>query len=64
MPKVPMDPSCVKKVIQGQRSKFSGFFIFLENGKFFENIVQTKIVDHKIIYNKGSYTLFPKNHHS
>ena len=28
MPKVPIDSMCAKKVIQGQRSKFSGFFYF------------------------------------
>ena len=48
---------CAKKVI-GQRSNFLGFFIFLKNCKFFENIAQTEIVDHKIIYKKGPYTFF------
>ena len=58
MPKVHIDPMCAKKVIQGQRSNLSVCFIFLENGKFFENVAQTKIVDHKIIYKKGPYTFF------
>ena len=29
IPKLPIDPMCAKKVIQGQRSTFLGFFIFL-----------------------------------
>ena len=31
---------------------------------FFENIAQTKIVDHKIIYKKCLYTFSSKDHHS
>ena len=58
MPKVPIDPMCAKKVTQDQKSKFSGFFIFLENGKFFLNIAQTNIAEHTIINKKGPYTFF------
>ena len=31
---------------------------------FIENIAQTKIVDHKIIYKNVPSTFFPKSHHS
>ena len=63
MTKVPIDSMCAKKVIQGQRS-FSFFLFFSKMVRFFENIAQTKIVEHKIIYKKGPYTFFPKDHHS
>ena len=52
IPKVPIDPMCAK--VNGRHF---GFF-FSRNCKFFENIAQTKIVDHKIIYKKGPH-FFP-----
>ena len=58
MPKVPIDLMCAKKVIQGQRT-FPVFYFSLKRQDF-ENIAQTKIVDHKIIYKKGPHTIsFP-----
>ena len=55
---------CAKKVIQGQSENFRIFWIFLENGKFYQKCSQTKIVDRKIIYKNVPHTFFPKNHHS
>ena len=37
---------------------------FLKTVSFIENIAQTKILDHKIIYKNVPHTFFPKNHHS
>ena len=50
---------CAKKMYSRSKVKLFVFFIFLENGNFFENITQTKIVDHKIIYKKGPHPFFP-----
>ena len=57
MPIVPIDPMCAKKLVKVKGQNY-WFFIF------FENIAQTKIVEHKIIYKKGPYTFFTKDHHS
>ena len=65
MPKIPIDSMRAEKVIQGQSQNFLEFFeFFLKTVRFIENIAQTKIVDHKIIYKNVSHTFFPKNHHS
>ena len=65
IPKVPIDPMCAKKKLFKVKGQYFWFyFIFLENGTFFENLAQTKIVDHKIIYKNSPNTLFPKDHHS
>ena len=57
--------SCELKKSFKVKVKIFGFFkFFLKTASFTENFAQTKIVDHKIIYNNVPHTFFPKNHHS
>ena len=55
---------CVLKGYSRSKSKFSDFLkFFLQTVSSIENIVQIRIVDHKIIYKNVPHSLFPKNHH-
>ena len=54
-------PWVLKKLFE---VKVEFFEFFLRTESFIENIVQTKILDHKIIYKNVPRTFFPKNHHS
>lgn len=55
MPQGRVDPICAKS----ERWTFSFFQIFLENGRFYQNIAQSKAVDRDL--QKWSSYFFPKN---
>ena len=53
-------PCGLKELIKVKVKTFGFFEFFLKTVNFIESIIQTEIVDHKIIYENVSHTLFPK----
>ena len=55
-------PCVLKKLFKVKVKIFGIFEFFLKTVSFIENIAQTKVVDHKIVYKNVPHIFLPKNH--